>query len=55
MNEINETDKIIKTNNIASALAYRTSPMQQKIFAADINLAVKTISTLNKYDISNAM
>ena len=38
------------TSNIANALVNVTTPAQEPIFAQDINLAVNTLSTLNKYE-----
>ena len=43
-------EKIITTGNIANALVNVTAPTQEPIFAQDINLAIKTLSTLNKYE-----
>ena len=50
LNELNEAEKIITTSNIANALVNVTAPTQEPIFAQDINLAIKTLSTLNKYE-----
>ena len=37
------------TRNIVNALVNTTTSTQEPIFAQDIDLAVQTISTLNKY------
>ena len=51
LSELNETETITEAGNIANSLADVTSSEEKPIFAADINLAVNIISTLNKYDI----
>ena len=50
MNELNETEVIAVTSNIASTLVNVTTPTEEPIFAQDINLAVDILSTLNKYE-----
>ena len=50
MNELNETEAIAVTSNIASTLVNVTAPTEEPIFAQDINLAVDILSTLNKYE-----
>ena len=49
LSELNETETITEAGNIVSSLANVTSSEEKPIFAADINLAVNIISTLNKY------
>ena len=51
MDELNETERIIEADRIANALANITATTQEPMFAADINLAVNIVATLNKYDI----
>ena len=48
--ELNETERISKASNIANSLANATSSTETPIFAADIDLAVNIVPTLNKYD-----
>ena len=50
LDTLNETEKILKASNIANALVNVTAPMQETIFAKDIDLAVNIVSILNKYD-----
>ena len=50
LSELIETERITEASNIASSLANVTSSTENPIFAADINLAVNIVSTLNKYD-----
>ena len=53
INELNESETIDITRNIANTLVNVTTSTQEPIFAQDIDLAVQTISTLNKYDYIN--
>ena len=48
LNELNETERIAEASNIANSLAHVTSSTENPIFAADIELAVNIVSTLNK-------
>ena len=48
VNELNVTERITQTSNIATALVNITAPTQELIYAKDINLAVDIVSTLNK-------
>ena len=48
VNELNVTERITQTSNIATALVNITTPTQELIYAEDINLAVDIVSTLNK-------
>ena len=50
INELNVTERISQTSNIATALVNITTPTQEAIYAEDINLAVEIVSTLNKQD-----
>ena len=50
LNELNVTERISQTSDIATALENITTPTQEPIYAEDINLAVDIVSTLNKYD-----
>ena len=49
LSELIETERIAEASNIANSLANVTST-ENPIFAADINLAVNIVSTLNKYN-----
>ena len=48
--DLNETEKIAEAGTIANSLVNVTSSTNDSIFAADIDLAVNIISTLNEYD-----
>ena len=48
VNELNVTERISQTSDIATALVNITTPTQEPIYAEDINLAVDIVSTLNK-------
>ena len=48
VNELNITERISQTSDIATALVNITAPTQEPIYAEDINLAVDIVSTLNK-------
>ena len=48
VNELNITERISQTSDIATALVNITVPTQEPIYAEDINLAVDIVSTLNK-------
>ena len=50
INELNESETITVTRSIINALVNTTTSTQEPIFAQDIDLAVQTISTLNKYE-----
>ena len=47
INELNTTERIIQTSNIATALVNVT---QQPIYAEDINLVLDILLILNEYD-----
>ena len=53
LGELIETKRITEASNIANSLANVTSSTENPIFAADIDLAVNIVSTLNKYDYCN--
>ena len=48
LSQLNETEAIKEAGNIANSLANVTAPTESPIFAADIDLAVNIVSTLNK-------
>ena len=48
MNELTASETIAITRNIANTLVNITTSIQEPIFAQDIDLAVQTVSTLNK-------
>ena len=48
--ELNASEIIATTSNIANALVNITASTQEPLFAQDIDLAVKIISILNKYE-----
>ena len=50
LGELNETEAIKAAGDIAGSLANVTAPTESPIFAADIDLAVNIVSSLNKYD-----
>ena len=50
MHELNASEIIATTSNIANALVNITASTQEPLFAQDIDLAVKIISILNKYE-----
>ena len=50
LSELNDTEAIAEAGNIADSLANVTSAAEEPIFAADIDLAVGILTTLNKYD-----
>ena len=50
LNDLNESEKIAEVSTIANSLANVTSSTNDSILAADIDLAVNIISTLNEYD-----
>ena len=49
LNELDATETIRQTSDIAASLVNITTPTQEPIYAEDINLAVDIVSTLNKY------
>ena len=50
LSELNDTEAIAQAGNIADSLANVTLAAEEPIFAADIDLAVGILTTLNKYD-----
>ena len=48
LSQLNETEAIKEAGSIANSLVNVTAPKESPIFAADIDLAVNIVSTLNK-------
>ena len=52
VNEINETERIRKVEDIAIMLANFTTVQDQPIYATEIDMAVNIVASLNRYKYS---
>ena len=53
VNELNETERIRKVEEIATMLASFTAVQDQPVYAAEIDIAVSIVSSLNRYCSTN--
>ena len=53
VNELNETERIRKVEKVATMLASFTAVQDQPVYAAEIDIAVNIVSSLNRYYSTN--
>ena len=53
VNKLNETERIRKVEEIATMLANFTAVQDQPVYAAEIDIAVNIVSSLNRYCLTN--